>query len=68
MFTPVKGLFPPLPEVQCPISFRYLTSLGKSNGKKWSQIVKLYLKSEQMDGQTDGQTDGHFDLKKASAL
>ena len=43
LFTPVKGLFSPLPEVQCPISFRYLESLGKSNGKKWSQIVKLLL-------------------------
>ena len=43
LFTPVKGLFSPFPEVQCPISFRYLESLGKSNGKKWSQIVKLLL-------------------------
>ena len=29
---------PPLPEVGCPIFFRASESLGKSNGKKWSQI------------------------------
>ena len=33
----------PLPEVGCPIFVRDLESLGKSNGKKWSQIVKLLL-------------------------
>ena len=29
---------PPLPEVGCPIFFRDSECLGKSNGKKWSQI------------------------------
>ena len=29
---------PPLPEVGCPNIFRDSKSLGKSNGKKWSQI------------------------------
>ena len=29
---------PPLPKVGCPIFFRDSESLGKSNGKKWSQI------------------------------
>ena len=34
-----------VPTSQSPISkiSRYLESLGKSNGKKWSQIVKLLL-------------------------
>ena len=36
LFTPVKGLFSPLPEVQCPTSFRYLESLGET---KWKEVV-----------------------------
>ena len=43
----LKDLLPPLPEVRCPfyffILFKFFESLGKSNGKKWSQIVKLVL-------------------------
>ena len=39
----LKVFLPPLPEVQCPILFWFSESLGKSNGKKWSQIVKLLL-------------------------
>ena len=41
--TPLNSLF--VPTSQSPISkhFRYSESLGKSNGKKWSQIVKLLL-------------------------
>ena len=31
---------PPHPEVGCPIFFRDLESLGKSNVKKWSKIAK----------------------------
>ena len=36
---------PPLPEVGCPIFFRDSESLGKSNGKKWSQIWRFLFGS-----------------------
>ena len=39
----LKVFLPPIPEVQRPILFWFSESLGKSNGKKWSQIVKLLL-------------------------
>ena len=35
---------PPLPEVQCPKCLDFQKSLGKNNGRKWSQIWKLLLK------------------------
>ena len=40
----LKVFLTPLPEVQCPILFWFSESLGKSNGKKWSQIVRLLLR------------------------
>ena len=41
-FTLLKGLF--APNSWSPISnFRFFETLGKSNGKKWSQMVKLLL-------------------------
>ena len=38
-----KGLFAPTSQSQMFKLFRFLESLGKSNGKKWSQIWKLLL-------------------------
>ena len=34
---------PPLPEVGCPIFFRYSESLGKSIGKKWLSDMKIFV-------------------------
>ena len=35
--------WPPLPKVQCQHFFLFSESLGKTNGKKWSQISILLL-------------------------
>ena len=43
-WTDLNVFFPPLPKVGCPKLFEIWGSLGKSNGKKWSQIWKLSLK------------------------
>ena len=36
---------PPLPEIRCPIFFRDSESLGRSNGKNWSQILTFLFGS-----------------------
>ena len=41
--TPFNGLFAPTSRSPMSTLFRYSESLGKSNGKKWSQIGKLLL-------------------------
>ena len=41
----LKVFLPPIPEVRCPIIFRDSKSLGKSNGKKWSQIGTFLFES-----------------------
>ena len=43
LFTPFKRLFAPTSRSPMSKLFRYSESLGKSNGKKWSQIWKLLL-------------------------
>ena len=42
--TPFNSLLAPPPQSQMSKLFRYFESLGKSNGKKWSQIWKLFVK------------------------
>ena len=42
---PFKRLFSPFPEVGCLIFFLNLESLGKSSGKKWSQILTFLFGS-----------------------
>ena len=43
LFTPFKRLSAPTSQSPMSKLFRFLESLGKSNGKKWSQIWKLLL-------------------------
>ena len=43
LFTLFKHLFAPTSKSPMSKLFRYWDSLGKSNGQKWSQIVKLFL-------------------------
>ena len=43
LFTPFKRLFACTFQSQMSHLFRFLEPLGKSNGKKWSQILKLLL-------------------------
>ena len=46
---PFNGLFPPTSQRQMSQLFRFSESLGKSNGKKWSQIWKLFrIKGENL--------------------